>query len=258
MKKTLLFIIIISQLNVFAQNINLNYAKTISSPGNEIISSICNDNNGNLYSVGYFDNIADFDDGASTFTLEPNFYSTDVFIRKHDANNNYLWTKQIGGMGLDYGYDIINDNFGNIYIVGSYSGLNVDFDPSPTASYTLASNSADGFILKLSHDGDFKWVKSIGGYFDDYFNNIVVDNIGNIFVTGYIKDYTDVDPNAGTVTLNPSNGHSFILSLDSLGTYRWSKQINGGYDQFINEIGLDNHENIYSVGYFNYSSSNNI
>ncbi|MBK8366031.1 MAG: SBBP repeat-containing protein [Bacteroidetes bacterium] len=258
MKKILLFVAVTSQFNISSQNLNFNYAKTISSPGNEIISGICNDNNGNLYSVGYFDNTADFDESAGTYTMQAVFGSNDIFIRKHDSNNNFIWAKQIGGTVEETAYDVATDNFGNIYIVGSFKSLNCDFDPSPTATYTVAGNSADAFILKLSSNGDFKWVKSIGGAFDDYFNRIVVDKQGNVFAAGYIKDYTDADPNSGTVTLNPSNGHAIILSLDSIGTYRWSKQVNGGYDQFINEIGLDNHDHIYSVGYFNYSSSNNI
>lgn len=258
MKKILLFIAITSQLSVLAQNLNFNYAKPISSPGNEIISGICNDNNGNLYSVGYFDNTADFDESAATYTMQAVFGSNDIFIRKHDSNNNFVWAKQIGGTVEETAHNVATDNLGNIYIVGSFKSLNCDFDPSPTTTYTVAGNSADAFILKLSSNGDFKWVKSIGGAFDDNLNNIVIDKQGNIYASGYITDYADVDPNAGTVTLNPSNGHAIILSLDSLGTYRWSKQINGGYDQLINEIGLDNHNNIYSVGYLNYSSSNNI
>ena len=153
------------------------------------------------------------------------------------SNNNFICAKQIGGTVEETAYDVATDNFGNIYIVGSFKSLNCDFDQSPTATYTVAGNSADAFILKLSSNGDFKWVKSIGGAFDDYFNRIVVDKQGNVFAAGYIKDYTDVDPNSGIVTLNPSNGHAIILSLDSIGTYRWSKQVNGGYDQFINEIG---------------------
>src|SRR5690606_9439814 len=74
------------------------------------------------------------------------------------------YVKQIGGVSANaHGKSIALDNSGNVYAVGTYSGI-VDFNPDPgiTLNYS-ATGSTDVFITKTNTNGDLIWAKSIGG-----------------------------------------------------------------------------------------------
>ena len=98
----------------------------------------------------------------------------------------------------------------------------------------LTSNGgSDIFIQKLDSNGNFVWGKSIGGQFNDLGTSIIVDTIGNIYVSGAFRDIVDFDPNVGSSSAS-SNGlrDIFLLKLNSDGNYIWSKSMGGlGHDE---------------------------
>ena len=68
-----------------------------------------------------------------------------------DANGDFLWVKQIGGVGWDKGTSITVDTSGNVYTTGLFSDT-VDFDPG-AGVYNLSSNGYyDIFIQKPKDD----------------------------------------------------------------------------------------------------------
>ena len=245
MKINILMVLVFTVFGcTFSQTLNFNSVKTLTSNGKEYIVDMYIDKNNNMYTIGTFNAVVDFDDSPGTSTLSTT--STDIFIRKNDASGNLLWVKQIGGNGEETVGGFNFDNYGNMYIVGSNASLSIDFDPSPVTSYTVAATTfgRQMFVLKLSSEGDFKWVNLYGGYFDDYAIDVKNDLLGNVYFAGTITDYTPV----GSTTLNPSNGHAILVKLDSLGNFNWVKQTGGGSSETVYAIDMDKTQNIYMTG----------
>ena len=210
-----LMIICFATLNA---QINFQWAKQMGGNNMDRGYAIATDASGNVYTTGFFRGLADFDPGVGTYTLTTSGINDfDIFVSKLDASGNFVWAKQIVGLGVDYGMGISVDGIGNVNITGYFEGNNVDFDPGP-GIYSLSSNNAsnDIFILKLDAAGNFMWAKSIGSVNDDKGLAITTNSLGEVFTTGYFESTADFDPSASTYTMNAGGGLSaFISKLDN-------------------------------------------
>ncbi len=216
----------------------------------EFCESIRTDNSGNIYSIGSFGGIVDFDPGPGIFSL--NSASGSLYIVKLDSSCTFIWAKQLGNLpgclacaGVDLNIDIYND----LIITGVFYGP-CDFDPGINTS--VLTGVLDIFVTKLDSSGAFAWAKAFLGSDLDVSSAIITDNIGNIFLTGQFKYIVDFDP--GTSVLNLfSNGLDdiFIVKLDILGNLVWVRQIGGIEEDFGQTLMHDYLGNIYVAGYFN-------
>ncbi|MGD9125784.1 MAG: SBBP repeat-containing protein [Planctomycetia bacterium] len=99
----------------------------------------------------------------------------DAFVRKYNENGQLLWARQWGTTGEDEGTDIAIDASGNIYLLGTTEG-------------EMAGPNAGGldvFVRKYDSTGDLAWTKQFGTVGDDTGRRLMVDNLGNIYFTGY-------------------------------------------------------------------------
>jgi len=225
---------------------NFIWAKSIRGYYQEEGRSISVDASGNVYTTGYFCNIADFDPGPGVFNLSP-VGSSDIFISKLDSLGNFVWAKSIGGITWDFGNSIAVDASENVYTTG-YFGDTADFDPG-TGIYNLSAVSRDIFISKLDSLGNFIWAKSMGGSKWDYGNSIAVDASGNVYTTGYFEDTADFDPGVNVYNLTSAGSSDiFISKLDSLGNFVWAKSMDGSSTEEGNSIAVDALGNIYTTG----------
>jgi hypothetical protein len=209
---------------------------------------------GNVYTTGYFIGTVDFDPGAGTANLSSNGSNYDAFISKMDANGNYIWAKSMGGNDNngDYGLGIAVDGAGNVYTTGEFWGT-VDFDPGAGISNLSSAGNNDIFVQNLDAAGNFLWAKSFGNNLEEGVNSIAVDNIGNIYTTGYFVGTVDFDPGSNTVNLTSAGAQDvYILKWDALGNYIWVKSISGinfsGENAYA--ITVDGIGNVYTTGEF--------
>lgn len=228
---------------------NFLWAKRMGGSGNDIPTSITLDDNGNIYTLGFFQSTVDFDPGTGISNLTSNG-GYDIFIQKLDSSGNFVWVKQIGGINDDYGYKIFTNSFGDIYLTGSFQDT-VDFDPGAGTTNFVSHGGDDIFIQKLNAAGNLVWVRQIGGISNDGGNSITIDAIGNILVTGFFQDTVDFDPGVGATNL-VSNGEEdiFIQKFDTAGNFVWVKQMGGINDDRGISIDLDSIGNIYTSGSF--------
>jgi len=164
------------------------------------------------------------------------------------------WAKSIGGNGLNQesGNSMSVDNSGNIYTTGSFRGT-VDFDPNAGIYNLTAAGGSDIYIQKLDSEGNFIWAKSMGSIYDDSGSALTLDNLGNVYTTGYFANTVDFDPGAGIYNLTaPGWTEIYIQKLDATGNFIWVKSMGGaGNSQNSgNAITLDNLGNIYTTGSF--------
>jgi hypothetical protein len=125
----------------------------------------------------------------------------------------------------DFGTVITKDNAGNVYVGG--------------ASYTSVSNNLDLSVIKYNSAGVQQWIKNYNGPGSSYdiASGIVVDNSGNVYVTG---------PSTGVF---PAMLDYVTIKYNSSGVQQWVSRYNfaNGLD-IPAGISLDNSGNVIVSG----------
>ncbi|MFO7659744.1 MAG: T9SS type A sorting domain-containing protein [Candidatus Cloacimonadaceae bacterium] len=167
--------------------------------------------------------------------------STILFTQVPD----WLWATRASGVSGS-SQSVTVDNLGNHYIIGYY-GVAASF-----GNTTLTCNGIkDVFIAKLDCDGNWLWAVNAGGILEDFGSDIVVDNFGNVYVTGCFKDIATF----GTTQLT-SIGYTniFIAKLDPEGNWLWALQSEGTYPDYMiirPKLAIDSTNHLYLSHYFN-------
>ncbi|WP_341902267.1 T9SS type A sorting domain-containing protein [Fluviicola taffensis] len=204
----------------------------------DAISKIQLDEVGNIYSTGYFYGTCDFDPGPGTANLSSAGGSMDIFVQKLTAAGDYIWAKKIGAGGFDMGLAL--DVKGSTIALTGWFQNNVDFDPSPT-TYSIINTQGYGdiYLLSLTTDGDFNWVKSFGSSMGDKGIDVAIANNGQIYLTGTFDAVIDLDPGTGTSLFTPVNSSAFfVLQLTDSGDLNWAKAFTGANWQGSNALAL--------------------
>jgi len=170
-------------------------------------------------------------------------------LTSYSQNSTYKWAATAGGAGEDAGWSVATDQEGNVITVGIFNG-SADFNPGPGTNILTSNGSMDAFIQKLDAEGNFIWVKKIGGGSFDAAFSLEVDQSGNIISSGTYSETVDFDPNVGEENLT-SNGNSdvFIQKLDSSGNLIWAKTFGSTSSDDLKKITLDALGNLYLTGY---------
>lgn len=190
-------------------NGNFMWVKQSGSTAYDRGYSITIDAGGNVLVAGIFQETVDFDPGTGVQNLTSNG-SYDIFIQKLDANGNFLWVKQAGSSDYDFVRGMKMDANGNIYITGAFRET-ADFDPGSGEQNLTSLGESDIFIQKLDANGDFLWVKQMGGIADDYGMDITTDINGNIYTTGYFEETVDFDPGMDVENLTSAGASDFFV-----------------------------------------------
>jgi hypothetical protein len=159
-----------------------------------------------------------------------------------------------GQNGSSQASSITLDEIGNIYTTGYFYGT-VDFDPNEETHELTSSNENDSsFISILANDGSFIGAYKLGDGENGYSqaSSITLDEIGNIYTTGYFNGTVDFDPSSETHELTASNGSSFISVLANDGAFIGAYQFENGENGYSSASSLTADEigNIYTTGQF--------
>lgn len=214
----------------------------------------------NLYVLGDFSYQSDFDPGHGVENVVPNGIY-DAFLLKIDPNGNFVWVKIISGPQEIMPSDIAIEH-DNIYFIGAYEGT-VDFDPSANVYARTAIGNTDLFIQKMDLDGNYIWTKFIEGASSIVGERLVVDNSGNVCLTGRFYEDFDFDPSAASFVMTSAMGAGtpFLEKLTPNGDFLWAKPIVGfsGFSTAdYNSVRADGSDNLYLFGTYStmYSGGN--
>ena len=191
----------------------------------------------------------DFDPSDETLMLSSNG-SLDVFVQKFDSEGALVWVRVFGGLETDYGQSLCVDQNDNIYITGEFMD-EVDFDPGVEEHIVESNGTSDVYILKLTSDGIFDWVRTFGGSDWDTGYYIDCDSDDNLYITGNFRNTVDFDPGIFEYDVSSTGGSDiFIEKLDSNGDFVWVKTFGGYGDELSWSLNLDNFDNVYITGRF--------
>jgi uncharacterized delta-60 repeat protein len=196
---------------------NTLWVRRYNGPGNALdldldeATAIAVDENGNVYVTGQSRNIGTFGDYATI---------------KYDADGNELWVARYNGPGnfSDIPNALAVDASGNVYVTGQISG-------------ELQNN--DYTTIKYDANGNELWVARYNGPGNsfDAANDLVVDSLGNVYVTG----------------VSDGGGTSFdyaTIKYNAAGVQQWMARYNGSGNSsdLANAIALDENGDVYVTG----------
>ncbi|QOV88007.1 SBBP repeat-containing protein [Humisphaera borealis] len=224
------------------------------------VSDVAVDKNGNILVTGSFSGTKDFDTSAGVTNLTSAGFE-DIYIVKFNSEGSLQWARRVGGAGFsDFGNTVGVDHVGNVFVGGSFAGT-VDFDPGPSTVNKTATLT-DGFVLKLTSNGNYSRVSQLAGNGSEYVNDLAVDDTGTVYAAGRFDKTADFNPGSGTTNLVADNTYGtnydgFVWKIKSNGTLGFAKKFGGGFWDEGNAIAIDAIGNSYVTGKFTYSAKFN-
>lgn len=186
-----------------AQQFSYKWTTVLGAPtGNLEIKAMKADSSGNIYVAGNF---------TSTFAGVTSQGGSDVFIRKYSSAGSVLWTKMIGGLYDDVAYAMAINSTGEILIGGLFGG-SVDFDPSAGTDTKQGLPMYNGFLIKLTTDGNYIWSKIVK---QAIISAVAFDANDTIFYAGAFQSRqtgTGTHGFTNSVNLHPNGGQDYKIS----------------------------------------------
>lgn len=109
--------------DVFIKKLNSDgkyqWAKQIGGPKNEEAMSISVDDVGNIYIMGLFQGLVDFNPSPADSVAATSVGENDIFILKLDTDGNFSWAQQLGSDYKEVPYAMCVHASENIYTTGS-------------------------------------------------------------------------------------------------------------------------------------------
>ncbi len=208
---------------------------------NSLVSfSLAVDGDGNSYLLGRFGGTVDFDPGLDTFELSSELFDVDVFVASYYTDGTFRSAFKIDTNVESHfpSLRISLDSEQNIYITGTFLET-ADFDPDSSVFELTTIIWSDLFLASYTNNGSLRFAFTIGNeqtVFDTIKvaipTDIVVDNLGNSYITGGFNGTIDFDPGSNVFELvNDFNGGSdndfdiFIASYTDEGDFRFASRI---------------------------------
>jgi hypothetical protein len=245
----------VAKLN--AKGTGLVYSSFLGGSDDDGALGIAIDVFGNAYVAG--------STNSTNFPVTPGAVQTifgtnwDGFVAKLNATGSKLiYSTYLGGSDYDQCGPVALDGFGNAYVVGNTFSTN--FPVSAEAFQKVFHGSGprvdgDGLVAKLNATGS-KLIYStyLGGSGDDYPTGLVVDFLGNAYVTGWTNSIDfPVTPGAFQTVfggIGPTlYGDALLTVLNPEGSaLRYSTYLGGTGDDRAAGIARDLAGNIYLSG----------
>jgi uncharacterized delta-60 repeat protein len=191
-----------------------------SATAYEFVRAIALDASGNVYVAGV------------SYVTSTGY---DYLTVKYNSAGVQQWFARYDGGSTDYVYGMVVDGPGNAYVVGySYQG-------APSAPVYL--------IVKYNAAGVQQWTgqyKGPVGGTADFPSAVVMDNSGNVTVTGQSNSTTSID--FGTVRFSPAGIRVWVARYDGA---------SGGPNDYATQMAVDGAGNVYVLGY-SYSGTVNV
>jgi len=232
---------------------NFVWARSMGGPAYDQGWRITTGADGSLYIAGQFAGAADFDPGAGTFNLT-SAGDADIFVSKLDSAGNFVWTRSMGGSGIEYCGLVEVGSDGSLYTAGQFEGT-ADFDAGNSypdnRDILTSAGGTDIFVTKLDSAGTFVWARSMGGSNWDAFSGFTVAGDGSVYTAGYFLDIADFDPGPGTFDLTSAGGADiFVSKLDFAGNFVWARSMGGTDWDFARAIAVGPDGGVYTAGIF--------
>jgi len=225
------------------------WAKSFGGIQEDYAISISSKSTGEIIVTGNFMGIVDFDPSPISNTIS-SVGPRDIFISLFNTNGDLVWVKTIGGMANEDSRMVKFDKVGNVYCVGQFFGT-CDFDPNLGFVNRTSLGQYDSYILKLNANGNYVWVSTFGGKYDDAIYTLDLTSQNEVIIGGHFNDTCDFDSGPlETKLISKGNDDIFFCKLSSIGDFQWVKQIAGIAQERVMSLTIDASDYIISTGFF--------
>ena len=178
---------------------------------------------------------------------EGQFPNRNIWMGKYDKNGNEKWKKQFKksseNQAPDWVESITVDQEGNFYLTGFTDGF------LGTEGKDDLKTENDAWVAKFDTNGKNLWSRQYSSIDVEKAQDVVVDATGNVYVTGYTRDWVGYKI-FGYYTVPQYENHAWVIKYDKDGNEKWIENIGKGNNQneFSTGIAVDSKNNIYVTG----------
>lgn len=217
-----------------------------SSAGQSVAArSVTTDHNRNVISAGVFSKEVDF--GAGLLTSASLANGSSGFVVKYDPAGEVLWSYSLsaaeGSVEIN---DVKTNDAGEILILGDFFGA-INLGQGPISA---TGGTRDGFIAKLSADGQLVWGKVLPSTGTTTPQKLAV-NASNGRI-GVIANFAGT-ASLGGAPLTSNTGADadfYIAQFSTAGAHIWSKSFGSDVNDVGEDIAFDASGNCFITGLF--------
>ena len=148
---------------------------------------------------------------------------TDISLVKYNSLGVFQWERIWNGTQGEVCYGITIDSSDNIYLVG-YTN-------------SFGTGDTDFCLIKYDSSGALQWNKIWGGNEDDRGRKIIIDSLGNIYITGETGDFSE------------QHGEMYLARLDNSGVVQWNLTFGGTGNDISFGLAMDSSNSLYFIGH---------
>jgi uncharacterized repeat protein (TIGR01451 family) len=202
---------------------------------------LATDASGNIYLAGTTESTTGIASGGLQNTLGG---SQDAFLVKFNGLGQRLWATYYGGNKSEYGYAVVTDKDGNVYLAGkagSTTGI-----ASGGFQNTHGGGYSDAFLIKYNADGQGLWATYYGGSNDEWASALSTDNDGNIYLAG--NTYSTTGIASGGFQNTYAGNNAFLVKFNGSGQRLWATYYGGFTNAHNSFVSTDKDGNVYLAG----------
>jgi hypothetical protein len=156
---------------------------------------------------GHFKELADFDISDGEDWVASTEGTFDAFVMCLDGEGNTVWRYTFGSGGEERVYGLAVNEAGGVIAVGEFNAI-CDFDNGDETVYLSPEDHLSTWVMELSADGEFEWVKPIVGVDCVLGTDVLTDADEAIYISGSYYGLADLDPSAGVMEFTSEGGGS--------------------------------------------------
>ncbi len=154
------------------------------------------------------------------------------------------WSQRLGIGRGEIATAVASDDSGNVYLTGYYRDpINLGGGALP-----IFDDSRDGFVLKLSPEGEHIWSRGFYGDNHIYPRAIAVNATGQVLVAASYSG--PLWPDTKTPLEAESGTDALLLFYDADGTLLWRASYGSSEAQYPFKVAFDNQGDIIVTGYY--------
>ncbi len=217
----------------FDANGNPQWMRQIASRSGAEGIAIVHDNAGNSYVASSFHGDLAFDIDEAKLSNDSLTFNNTVYIAPF--NDRIIGDDTIS---------VFNDT---LVFNGDTASITSNAEFRLYSNLITSNGGLDILLSKYNDNGDLLWNKNIGGSKPDVLENMILGENGELYVTGYFNEQTQL----GDIKLTGSGDNDvFIAQLDEDGNVLWAKSAGGDFDEASLDIAADASGNLYITGHF--------
>ncbi|MBS1853879.1 MAG: SBBP repeat-containing protein, partial [Acidobacteria bacterium] len=218
----------------------VTYSAQFGGTGSESVAGIARDGSGNLYVAG-----TTISRAASATEQQMTAGGANAFIRKIDASGKVVFTTFLGGTGEDRATGIATDEQGSVYLAGWTTSVNF---PTRNPLQSALRGPRNGFLAKLSPEGEVVFSTYIGGSGTDEVRAMAVDSQGNAYLAGATTSL-DFPIRGGVQATLRGSSDGFVTKISGDGaTILFSTYFGGSGEDRCESIAVDATGRAYVAG----------